>query len=66
MIDYTEQMHRDVALFDRLVKERKEKPLSREEARKELQSAGILDENGEFTKPYETLGRWVKENNPNR
>lgn len=30
-------------------------PLSKEEARRSLQSAGILDENGELTEPYKCL-----------
>lgn len=63
MIDYSEQMHRDVALFDRLEKEAEENPPTKESALASLQSAGILDERGEFTRPYKTLGRWVKENN---
>ncbi|MRG48588.1 hypothetical protein GFS24_25955 [Chitinophaga sp. SYP-B3965] len=66
MIDYTEYMLNDVALFKRLVKENREKPLTAEEATKKLQDAGILDENGEHTKPYENLGRWIKENNPGK
>lgn len=66
MIDYTEYMLNDLALFERLAKEREEKPQTEEEALTSLQSAGILDENGEFTKPYENLGRWIKENNPDR
>lgn len=66
MMDYSEQIERDVAYFRQLSKEMKEKPPTKEEALKSLQSAGILDENGEFTKPYENLGRWVKENNPKK
>ena len=66
MTDYTDQINRDLALFKRLVEERSKNPLTPEEARKELQEVGILDENGEFTAPYQTLGRWVKENSPKK
>lgn len=66
MIDYTEYMLNDLALFEKRVKERLENRLTPEEATKELQDAGILDENGEYAKPYENLGRWIKENNPGK
>lgn len=66
MTDYTDQKLATAAFFKRRVKEWTENPPTKEEARKSLQDAGILDENGEYTKPYENLGRWIKENNPGR
>lgn len=63
MIDYSEQIERDLVFFERRTKEIMEKGITKEEAQERLQSAGILDENGEFTEPYEIIGRWIKANN---
>jgi hypothetical protein len=42
-----------------LVKLESRKP-TKAEALADLQGAGILDENGEFTLPYSNLGRYIK------
>lgn len=38
------------------------KGFTKEEALRSLQAAGILDENGDFTTPYQILGEWLLSN----
>lgn len=44
-----------VDYFIEKIKERTEKGVTKEEFIRDLQSAGILDENGEHTPPYKNL-----------
>lgn len=49
----------DIKWIEELALKKLKEGVSKEEALRSLQSAGILDSNGEFTEPYQNLGRYI-------
>ncbi|MEJ0103561.1 MAG: hypothetical protein WDO19_13860 [Bacteroidota bacterium] len=52
---------KDIKRLEDLAKNKLQKGVSKEEALRSLQQAGILDKKGDFTSPYKNLARIVTE-----
>ncbi|MBC8053433.1 MAG: hypothetical protein H7Y13_10250 [Sphingobacteriaceae bacterium] len=52
--------NKDIKKLTDLAKEKLGKQITRDEALRSFVSAGIMNSRGQFTKPYQNLGRVVK------
>lgn len=50
---------KDIKRLQELAEEKLKKGITKEEALHSLQDAGILNKNGDFTRPYQNLARIV-------
>jgi hypothetical protein len=51
---------KDIEYLRDLAREELKKGVTREEALRSFMDAGILDKDGNFTEPYQNLGRYLK------
>ena len=51
---------KDFKIFEEFTKRLLATPVSKEEALRQLQTAGILDSDGNHTAPYRLLGKYCK------
>ena len=52
----------DIKNLENIALEGLKKAMTREEAIQSLKETGILDENGNYTEPYQNLGRAIRAN----
>ena len=57
---------KDIENLRQIAIEGRKKTLTREDALRSLMNAGILDKDGNYTKPYKRLGKAIREFNVRR